>query len=197
MPRGGFVLSGRLRRKRSLFLWALCVLSLLWAVPLRPGVVLGESMSPAFRSGQVFLMTRLGRRKRVSRGDVVIFALHGEVYLKRVYALGGDTVWGVESREVEGKPALVISPSDVNAVRRVVRRSTGLGRVIEVQVPAGRVFVLGDAVTKSCDSRHFGPVPVEAIRGRVVVPRLFSLWRPGDSGQTVVMAREAAPAAFR
>ena len=193
MQWGGFMLSGRLRRKRSLFLSVLCLAAALWAAPVRPGVVLGESMSPSFRSGQVFLMSRLGKGRRVGRGDVVIVAFHGAVYLKRVYALGGDTVWGVDSREVQGTPDLVISSSDVKTVRRVARRSAGIGRVMHMEVPPGEVFVLGDAATKSYDSRHFGPVPLEAIRGRVVVAHVFNLWRPGDSSRTVVMAREATP----
>lgn len=47
----------------------------------------------------------------------------------------------------------------------------------ELQVPPGMVAVLGDNPTQSNDSRHFGYVPAERIRGRLVrvVPR------PGQS----------------
>jgi len=35
-------------------------------------------------------------------------------------------------------------------------------------VPRGGVFVLGDNREASVDSRHYGPVPVDQIRGRVL-----------------------------
>ena len=34
-------------------------------------------------------------------------------------------------------------------------------------VPEGKVFVLGDNRDHSYDSRHFGPVDLKAIRGKV------------------------------
>ena len=178
------------RWRRNLLLWGLCVLAVLWVFPVRPGVVLGESMSPTFHSGQVFLLLRLGKDKAVRPGDVLVLDIGGRVYLKRVYALEGDTVWGVDSVEVEGAPDAVVSPCEVQAVRRLARRSAGVGRVVHMSVPAGHVFVLGDAASRSYDSRHFGPVPLGAIRGRVVAARLFDLWRPVQPAQTLAAAQE-------
>lgn len=40
-----------------------------------------------------------------------------------------------------------------------------------VRVPAGHVFLLGDDPLRATDSRHFGPVPLERLRGRVLWPR--------------------------
>jgi signal peptidase I len=45
-------------------------------------------------------------------------------------------------------------------------------------VPPGRVFVLGDG-TNSYDSRRFGPLPLSAVRGRVIA-RLSLPVRPAS-----------------
>jgi signal peptidase I len=164
------------------------VFIVLWAAPIRPGVVLGESMSPSFHSGQVFLMSRLGDTTDLELGDVVVLDVDGELYLKRIRAVGGQTVWGLDSADVDGAPDIVASPFEVEKVRRLLQARPAVGRVVNITVPPGHVFVMGDSERNSYDSRQFGAVPVGAIRGRVVVGRLFQLWGPDQSSSAVVMA---------
>ena len=45
----------------------------------------------------------------------------------------------------------------------------------EWSVPVGHVFVLGDCPAASRDSRHWGPLPIDAIQGTVLQPS------PGES----------------
>lgn len=45
-----------------------------------------------------------------------------------------------------------------------------------LQVPAGHVWLEGDNLENSCDSRDFGPVPQGLIRGRVIC----KVWPPND-----------------
>lgn len=63
-----------------------------------------------------------------------------------------------------------------------------------VVVPPGHVWVEGDFPPLSVDSRQYGPIPADSIRGRVVM-RLWPLWREkrvtgeskigtGDDGST-------------
>jgi signal peptidase I len=168
---------------RSLMVVSGCLAGGLWALPLRLGVVSGESMAPTFHNGEVFVMSRTAREVRVARGDTVIFELHGQVYIKRVLALPGETVWGVDSSEIEGYPDQLLKPEEVSRIRDVTRHSPGVGRVVHVHVPPGHIFVVGDAETASYDSRNFGPIPLSAIRGRVVgsiTGRLTSALRMGQ-----------------
>jgi signal peptidase I len=45
-------------------------------------------------------------------------------------------------------------------------------------VPAGRYFVLGDNSTNSLDSRFWGTLPRENIKGRI----FFCFWPPARMG---------------
>ena len=182
--------SSRTERRRTVVFLIMCVVIGLLAAPIRPGIVLGESMAPAFHSGQVFLTTRVRHPEILQRGDVVLLMVDGQLFLKRIRAVGGDRVWALISED-EGSPVeRIISTRDVAAVWQVVGRYRGLGELVEVSVPEGHVYVLGDSQSNSYDSRHFGPVPWEAIRGRVVVAQVFRLWSGDRNGPQVAMAGE-------
>jgi len=181
MVKAAWASRGRRGRTFLLLLAGTAAIAAARETPIRPGIVLGESMAPAFHSGQVFLMRRLGARPQLHRGDAVLVRVGGETYLKRIYALAGEPVWGVDSSEVEGYPDWPIQASEAARIRKVIRRLGGDSRVVELRVPQGHVFVVGDAEARSYDSRHFGPVPTSAVQGRVVVSdvsKLLHFWRP-------------------
>ncbi|UCC69561.1 MAG: signal peptidase I, partial [Armatimonadota bacterium] len=152
---------------------------------------------PSFHSGQVFLMSRLGDASNLGLGDVVVLEVDGEPYLKRIRAIGGQTVWGLDSADVDGAPDIMASPFEAEEIRRLARARPGMGRVVNITIPPGHVFVMGDSERNSYDSRQFGAVPVEAIRGRVVVHRLFQLWGPEQSSSAVVRAGDPEKRAGR
>ena len=183
--------SSKTEKRRTVVLMVVCVVTGLLAAPIRPGVVLGESMAPAFHSGQVFLTTRVRHADALQRGDVVLLTVDGQLFLKRIRAVGGDTVYAVRSGGEGSTVERIISTGELGSVRRLLGRYRGLGELVEFSVPEGHVYVLGDSESNSFDSRHFGPVPWEAIRGRVVVARVFRLWSGDHKGPQVAMAGEA------
>jgi signal peptidase I len=128
-------------------------------------------MSPSLRSGELVLLRRVNRPEELDRGSVVVLRVGGRAYIKRVYAGAGEVVWGIDSDAVEGNPDWVIEGDDVDRLSILIQQHTGLGELVKLTVPSGHVFVLGDAYTRSYDSRHFGAVPIDAIIGRVVRPR--------------------------
>ncbi|MBI3947144.1 MAG: signal peptidase I [Armatimonadetes bacterium] len=151
-------------------LWRLVlVMALLLGVwqwsPIKAGVVLGGSMEPTLRSGQVILVDRRHYRAQpVRRGDVVTISYGGEVYVKRVHAVAGDTVWELRA---PGTQNTIVRPDLRERVARVTQRLPGFGRLVPLQIPEGMVYVLGDAGNNSYDSRDFGPVFVSDILGLV------------------------------
>ncbi|KDN47343.1 LexA/Signal peptidase, partial [Tilletiaria anomala UBC 951] len=73
---------------------------------------------------------------------------------------------------------LVVATSPMNPSKTVCKRVVGLpGDTIlvdprkdapSITVPRGHVFLCGDNLNNSTDSRHYGPVPIGLIRGKVV-----------------------------
>jgi signal peptidase I len=122
---------------------------------------------------------RLPGLRAPQAGDVIVFAYPVDVsqnFIKRVAAVAGQTV------HVRGRQVLI----DGQAVEdpHAVYRSGGLTGPVEfavhdpLTVPPGHVFVLGDNRDHSSDSRQWGFVPVEYIKGRAFI--LYWSWARED-----------------
>ena len=117
--------------------------------------VRGRSMQPALEHGQ-WLLTR-PRGRRVGVGDIVVFTVGrgGERYVKRIAAGPGDLV------ELEAGRLFV------NGASYDGRPRTAGARVEAWTVPAGHVFLVGDNLRQSDDSRVWQEpfVPLDRISG--------------------------------
>lgn len=144
----------------------------LYTVFFHLSVVRGSSMAPGIRDGDRILIEPWSYLiGGPDRGDVIVmrYPLDPSVdYIKRVIGLAGDRVTLADGHVwVNGE--LVQEPyvEDID-------RSTYLSVLVE----EGHYFVLGDNRPRSSDSREFGLVPIEYVRGRVDV-RLWPLHRAG------------------
>lgn len=132
----------------------------LHAQPIRPVVVMGESMCPAYRPFDIAWTEPV--RGPLHRGDVVIIDGPEGTLIKRVAYLPGDA-FGQEYRL--GNSWCLVSPQ--------IRLKVNPGRLRPAQVPAGHVYVLGDNGNFSRDSREFGPVPFGQVLRRVILPHPY------------------------
>ncbi len=119
---------------------------------------------------------RLWGLRGIQRGDIVIFKPPGEDerdFIKRCIAIAGDIFHineedgyvYVNGRRLEEPYLKCPSIAGKNCTDY---RSFGK-RTIEGKVPPGHILVLGDNRTNSQDSRYFGYVPVERVRGKALV----------------------------
>lgn len=147
------------------------LISLLIALLVRTFVVErflvdGPSMEPTMWTGESLLVYKLAFRFTTpKRGDIVVFKYPlnpDKDYVKRVIAVGGDTV-EMRLGRVYVNDQLVQEPFVLYP---------GLYEMNAVQVPEGSVFVMGDHRTNSEDSRMFGPVKLTDIKGKAV----FRIW---------------------
>lgn len=119
-----------------------------------------------------FLETRLVPAwGEIERGDVAVFRFPGDRskdYIKRIVGLPGDKV------EVRDKKIFVNGqkwedPFGVNKGGQYgeeVEKNVNFG---PYTVPTGTVFAMGDNRDRSYDSRYWGPVPIEDIKGKAIM----------------------------
>lgn len=119
----------------------------------------GESMSPTFHNGQFLVAERTDGH--VVRGDVVVFRKDGATMVKRVLFTEGDRVLLFNS---QGSWNGAVSDHAANVLRKL-RYETK-----EVVVPPGHVFVVGDNMMLSSDSRVYGTIPVSSIQFELPAP---------------------------
>lgn len=137
------------------------------------------------------------------RGDVAVFRYPLEPnidYIKRIVALPGDTVSyvdkklyvngelieqkpigryiGTESGSVMSGAALLQELLTQDKTYEILVDPNRVGQIMyEVTVPQGHYFAIGDNRDHSADSRSWGFVPDENLKGRA-----FGIWMNWDNG---------------
>jgi signal peptidase I len=160
----------------------------------------GDILQAALLGDRLFIpkyetwLRRAGLMEGYRRGDIVIFrekpdspcrsTARPALLVKRVIGVPGDTV------RMEGGAVFV---NDVPLDQGFLTENGGrLGSSsLEVTVPEGEYFFLGDNRTQSCDSRIYGTVPFMSVTGRASAV----IWPPLRGGEPNWRGL-APPAAF-
>ena len=131
----------------------------LWPVRLQ-----GISMSPTLNNGDLIFISRIfAQIGHYDTGDIVVFDVNynGNIkkMIKRVVATEGDHIVLLETGEIQ-----------VNG--KILKEKYSLGRthgIVDMVVPEGYLFLLGDNRENSMDSRQIGAISKENIKGKAVV----------------------------
>ncbi|WVQ85549.1 signal peptidase I [Cryptococcus sp. DSM 104549] len=120
------------------------------------------------------------QKKRPRRGDVVVATSPtdpGSSVCKRVLGVEGDMVEMEPRRggqrkwiDAGGRGYMVDLPDGEHEADedRPILQPTRRGEGQWVKVPKGCVWLVGDNLSNSTDSRKYGPVPVAMIKGKVL-----------------------------
>jgi signal peptidase I len=137
------------------------------------------------------------------RGEIVVFGYPPNPsidYVKRIVAIGGDVVEirdeqvSINGRPIARRPLdqdclygsdpslgackLWEETLDGNTYQTATELERRAGDFGPVTVPAGKYFVLGDNRDNSADSRVYGPIAADLIKG----PPMFVYWSRGPWG---------------
>lgn len=140
----------------------------LWMPVLR---VCGNSMAPTLEDGEIVVLTK---SRHFQTGDMMAFYYNNKILIKRVIAQSGDWV----SISEDGAVSVNGKPLDEPYVSERAYGECDL--TFPYQVPADRIFVMGDHRSVSVDSRssQMGCVAEEQIVGKLKV----RVWPLGQAG---------------
>ncbi len=129
---------------------------------IQVSVVKGHSMEPCLHDGDRLVVDRVSYNLgEVGRGDVVVLRYPRNPavdFVKRIVAVPGDRV-------AMQQGTLWVNGEVADDYGSIADDETMAAQV----VPAEHFFVLGDNRPISCDSREFGLVPQELLKGKVRV----------------------------
>ena len=151
LKRGYLSLLFKLAVTAAVLLLFFSFVCLLWRVQ-------GQEMFPAVRDGDLLLASRLD--KQYSRGDVVIYEAEGQRHVGRIVARESDRL------EITKDGNLTVNGAMQSEA--VFYPTQAEQEDFSVQVPEGCVYILGDHRDACRDSRDFGPVPAEHVKGKVI-----------------------------
>ena len=152
---------------------AVALATTIQAFIIRPFIVSGNSMDPNIQDKQYLIIDEVSYRLHPpQRGDVIVFKAPPEptkYYIKRIIGLPGETV------KIQGSTVTILNAAHPNGLvlsePYITHESSN---TMEMKIPAGKYFVMGDNRSGSYDSRSWGALPKENIRGRSLL-RLLPL----------------------
>ena len=145
-----------------------CFVSLLiclsfYLQPYKLIVIVGQSMMPTLRNGQVVLAKR---EKKYNRGDIVVIKDTSEniVLVKRIIFTPGDYYYYI----LDSQKFQMIFLLD-NSFRSILEAKANYGDAVqEYKLGKDSYFVVGYNLNNSDDSRRFGPIKEDEIIYKVI-----------------------------
>jgi len=132
-----------------------------------PVRVSGTSMYPTLNNGEILLLNKLD--KDYERMDIVVFDYNKERLIKRVIGLPGERVEIKEN---------IIYINDV-AIEDYDANVETKDYQLNITIPDGYYFVLGDNRFNSIDSRYIGLISEDELIGTAAI-RLFPFTKFGN-----------------
>lgn len=131
----------------------------------------GHSMVPTFQDGEFVIVDKISYSfKDPERGEIVVFHYPRDPeqeYIKRIIGLPGE--------EITVQDGIVAVNGEVLAETYI---SAAPSYELDLVVPEGEYFVLGDNRNNSSDSHNWGTVPTDYLVGRAI----FVYWPLNELG---------------
>ncbi|MGI4787446.1 MAG: signal peptidase I [Janthinobacterium lividum] len=157
---------GGIRKQTWIAIALLMILALLLRLNVRQGRISGPSMSPTYLDGETVLVWKSFPRSKLKPGMVIIFRdTNGDELIKRIAFIGPQYA----------RLAPDADWTTINGSRKIplpLLFSRYYARILSGKTPAPSpdrdIYVLGDNLPESDDSRHIGPISIRQILGKVI-----------------------------
>ncbi len=156
----------RLRKQTWIALGILFAFALLLRLDVRQGRVSGPSMEPTYHNGETVLVWKTAPRSLLKPGSVIVFRdTNGDELIKRIAFI--RPVW---------QPAPPGGFYKAVNSGRLIPYSLLFAQYFQ-NIASGKtlhpardrtIYVLGDNLLESDDSRHIGPISPQQILGKVI-----------------------------
>lgn len=121
--------------------------------------VVGESMEPTLRDDTYSIAVSY---RNLERDDIVVIDSNkAHLIIKRIIALGGEHL------VINEKGTFINDEQIIDMFHDVTN-------YVDIHVPKDSVFVLGDNREISKDSRFIGPVKINDIKYKLLIPKAYS-----------------------
>ncbi len=163
-----------LRKREWVVLSVFLALALLVAFNIKRVEVNGISMEPAYLNGDTVIVWKTAPRQALKPGDVIVFkSSDGDELIKRIVFVGNAQ--GKAQFPPPGFPRVLTTPAGVRILPDAPPEMTFEGYFGAVETgrlaappPQNTIYVMGDNVLHSNDSRDFGPISPSQILGKVL-----------------------------
>jgi len=145
---------------------ALVLAIVLYLFIMTPHEVVGNSMHPTYKNGEMLMANKITYRvSEPKRGDVIIFKFSDtQDFIKRIIGIPRDEVMIKDGKiYINGE---LLDESKYLESTVITNGGSYLHEGQTVTIQDGEYFVCGDNRTNSSDSREFGPIAEDKIKGK-------------------------------
>lgn len=144
----------KMNKKDLLLKLLLIIFSLTIILNVRLVKIDGNSMKPTLTNGDIIFYSN--NIKRINRFDIIIFSKNNEIFIKRVIGMPGDSI-------SYKKNTLYVN--NIKVEEKYLKSITEDFNFINIS--KDKYFVIGDNRLYSYDSRNFGLVDKNEIKGKM------------------------------
>jgi signal peptidase I len=133
--------------------------------PYKLIMVRGISMSPTFHNNQLLIAKSIDNYQKIKVNDIVICELEDNTIVKRVkYIENQNVYYYFDSNDYQIK---IIDEHTYHylSTHPIARNKTLIQKII---IPKNSIYLIGDNLNNSDDSRRFGPIPFNNIKYKVI-----------------------------
>lgn len=163
-------------KKLKIFLWGFLVFMLINISIFKIYWIPSQSMEDTIKAGDFVYIYKLPYFLNYGQpdyGEILLFQSplnEKEDYIKRLIAKPGDSIYIKDNQ---------LYLNDQEVLEDYLSADTYMEDFEPLFLSEDEYFFMGDKRKKSQDSRHWGPVEYEKIKGRMI----FKIWSPAKDGE--------------